>query len=101
MWTRSRRRAVSSMAVETTPETRALWTVLMIFMLGTLAKALRKKDALDWGEVAAEFIVAGLLAFGFWNLGAVLWATGLGTVRQLQWFIRLANALIKAGKSGC
>lgn len=86
----------------------------MIFMLGTLAKALRKKDALDWGEVAAEFIVAGLLAFGFWNLGAlqqlnehalvvgaVLWATGLGTVRQLQWFIRLANALIKAGKSGC
>jgi hypothetical protein len=98
-------------AWRTAVENKDFLTVVGIMVSGTIARALKRKKPIDWTEFGAEMIVAVLLAVGIWHtgllqkmdvnaviVGAVAMATGLGTLRSLQWIVRIAAALSKLGK---
>jgi hypothetical protein len=99
-------------AWRTAAENKDFLAVVGIMVSGTIAKALRRKKPIDWSEFWSEMIVAVLLAVGIWYtgllqqmnvhaviVGAVAMATGLGTLRGLQWLARLAAVLGKLGKA--
>jgi hypothetical protein len=98
-------------ALRAAADNKDFLTVVAILLGGTVAKALKRNKPIDWGGFFAEMIVALILAIGIWHtgllykldvnaviVGAVSMATGLGTVRGLQWIARLATALGKMGK---
>lgn len=92
------------------PEHRPLLVLLTVALLGTVAKAFKKRS-LDWREFLGELILSGLLAFGMFHMGvlqgvsdhavyvgAVCWFTGVSLTRHAQWIIRFGTLLSKTEK---
>lgn len=89
-------------------ENRSLIIVVGVALLGTIAKAFKKRS-LDWHEFLAEIIVSLLVAFGLFHLGilqgisdhalyvsAVCWFTGVSLTRHAQWIVRFGTLLSKS-----
>lgn len=87
---------------------REFWTVTALLWAGLIAKALKGSEPFDTRKLAAEFITAGLIAVAMFMTGllqgmatpqlVLFGALGaLGTVRTLQWTLRLLSLMKKTG----
>ena len=81
---------------------RSLLTVIMLFIMGAVARALVSPEPLDWRRLVGEAILSAIGAVVVFNFGVIqgmsnpeimLWGAlgSLGGIRILEWVIRIAR----------
>lgn len=84
--------------------------IVGLTIVGSVARVLKANSSLRLRDFIAEMLTALMAAAAWWHLanlqnlnihalaiGAISWSLGLGTIRQMQWVVRLLTAIIKAG----